>query len=247
MNAMTTADTPNIQAHQEAILKQKTKKQLIAYIGKMEAELTASREKRADLLEFTQHQAHQIENLKTNEELRETAIQGLKDEIEVLANCDQVGDLKQIITEGMGQKEFEAWLMNPQERRGEFFQNLQKQVDDKTKKIAYVEGKLAINSDLLKDVKQETEYLRNEVGHWRDQVSDPNPLDFPLKQQLDEEISGLRQQLALQGKEYDLNKERNQKWYDEMMAEVDVRKKHHEGFQKLLKIVHEADPYTGMW
>jgi hypothetical protein len=38
------------------------------------------------------------------------------------------GDLKSIITEGMGQKVFEAWLMNPQERRGEFFQNQQKEI-----------------------------------------------------------------------------------------------------------------------
>jgi peptidoglycan hydrolase CwlO-like protein len=32
--------------------------------------------------------------------------------------------LKSLITEGMGQKAFEAWLMNPQERRGEVFQAL---------------------------------------------------------------------------------------------------------------------------
>jgi hypothetical protein len=121
------------------------------------------------------------------------------------------GQLKEIITEGMGQKNFEAWLMNPENRRGEFFQNLQKETDlqngnllalreadvvelqkandDKKARIAYVEGKLAINSDLFKDVKKERDNLRknedvreklildlrNEIGHWQDQVEHPAP------------------------------------------------------------------------
>ena len=97
MNAMTVAvDMDAFHAQQEETLKKMTKGKLISYVGKMESELTAYRkeiatlkhngcvnvEKIGEAREFIQHQAHQIENLKTNEELRETAIQGLKDEID---------------------------------------------------------------------------------------------------------------------------------------------------------------------
>jgi hypothetical protein len=55
----------------------------------------------------------------------EETIKELHAKIEELEEIDVISQLKTLITEKMGQKAFEAWLMNPQERRGEFFQKLQ--------------------------------------------------------------------------------------------------------------------------
>jgi hypothetical protein len=89
--------------------------------------------------------------------------------------------------------------------------------------------------------------LREEIKHWKGQVTHPEPLDFPLRQQLEEEIGCLQAVNDMHGAEYDQNKKRNAEWYADLEKEVEIRKNHQAGWMKLMKVIHEADPVTGMW
>jgi predicted nucleic acid-binding Zn-ribbon protein len=207
MNAMTIAqgiDMEAFHAQQEDALKKMTKGKLISYVGKLEAELTAYRHQVQTLT--TENQ-----NLTTNEELRETAIQGLKEEIDAL----------QTSLDGSGIH---------------FLQlaELQKEVDDKKTRLAYVEGKLAINTNLLKVVCEERDDLKGHGGQWQ-----------KMRDILDEAEE--KNLIFYRDHEYCFNGDIPASWSDESFEGRQAAASHLEGYHKLLRVIHEADPITGMW
>jgi predicted RNase H-like nuclease (RuvC/YqgF family) len=177
MNAMTIAqgiDMEAFHAQQEDALKKMTKGKLISYVGKLEAELTAYRHQVQTLT--TENQ-----NLTTNEELRETAIQGLKEEIQHI-----VAEKEEVI-EGLLKSEIECLK------------------------------KRAETQESLNDAKAEIEDLKNSV-------------ECPF---CENGSSGIRHD-GVECK-------------DCAQTIKDLGQSHLEGFHKLLKVIHEADPITGMW
>jgi|TARA_R110000824_G_scaffold135413_1_gene298709 FtsZ-binding cell division protein ZapB len=84
--------------------------------------------------------------------------------------------LKSLITEGMGQKAFEAFLMNPQERRGELFQaladssfRLQMEIEELTETCVPKDILLAErggHEERLRDSQEENEKLKKKIDEW---------------------------------------------------------------------------------
>jgi chromosome segregation ATPase len=260
MNIAQGMDMEAFEAQQQATLKQMSKGKLIKQINKMEEELTAYREQVktmtarmgghasadakkgkvieslkkvitsfndvdgwyqqsldiakfldekewgacvGDTMKSVQDLKRKNDDLKKNEEVREKLIIDLKNEVGQRADEeDEVvesaqSQLKALITEGMGQKEFEAWLLNPQERRGEFFQTIAKQHNDFSHQVQHLTAE-------KKDLKNEIGALRlaAEHQHRQNQVNPRPAREAPS---------------------------------------------HLEGYQKLVRLIHEADPVTGMW
>jgi hypothetical protein len=108
---------------------------------------------------------------------------------------------------------------------------LQKANDDKKTRLAYVEGKLAINAELLKDVKQERDDLKGQVAKMRDILDEAEEKNL----------------IFYRDHEYCFNGDIPASWSDESFEGLQASARHLEGFHKLLKVIHEADPITGMW
>ena len=126
--------------------------------------------------------------------------------------------------------------------------NLQKNEVVREKYIEELKTKLTDRSAVEEDaLRMKISSLEKQVKHWKEQVEHPSPLDFPLAEQLREEIGTLQVINKMHGAEYDRNKKRTAEWFADLEKDVEKAKKHQAGWMKLMEVIHEADPVTGMW